>query len=132
MPDHEPMTNVACGEPPVSDELRDALTLLRDRSDDDEFRRLVDDVLAGRCSLFDASATPAFGAAVFGRVAQEFTEHADRMADDEPPDAEGESEPAALCAALHRRALAGQAGTAAGPCAGCTALCAAACADPPQ
>lgn len=73
MADHEPMTDVACGDPELSAELRDALTLLRDRSDSDEFRTLVEDVLAGRCSLMDAAGTAAFSAAVFAPMAQEFT-----------------------------------------------------------
>jgi hypothetical protein len=133
MADHEPTTHVACEEPALSDELRDALTLLRDRSDDDEFRTLVEDVLAGRSSLFDAAATPAFGAVVFGPVAQEFAERVGQAGDEQQDAvAESESDGAALCAALHQRALAGEAGAGAGPCAGCARLCATPCADPPQ
>ena len=67
MTDHEPMADSGCGEPGLSQELRDALTLLRDRSDNDNFRTLVDDVLAGRCSLVEASGTAAFSDVVFGR-----------------------------------------------------------------
>lgn len=66
MTDHEPMTDGGCGEPGLSQELRDALTLLRERSGNDSFRTLVDDVLAGRCSLVDASGTAAFRDVVFG------------------------------------------------------------------
>jgi hypothetical protein len=66
MTDHEPMTDSGCGEPGLFQELRDALTLLRDRSDNDNFRALVDDVLAGRCSLVEASGTAAFSDVVFG------------------------------------------------------------------
>ncbi|PZS17058.1 MAG: hypothetical protein DLM60_14125 [Pseudonocardiales bacterium] len=52
--------------------LRDALTLLREHSDDSDFRLLVDDVLAGRCSLVEASGTAAFSNVVFASIAQEF------------------------------------------------------------
>ncbi|MGH3944749.1 MAG: hypothetical protein ACRDSI_06860 [Pseudonocardiaceae bacterium] len=108
MTDHEPMTDVACGEPELSEELRDALALLRDRSDHDEFRTLVDDVLTGRCSLFEASGTAAFSDVVFARIAQEFTE----MTEDE------------------KRSLTGHVGSSGEvascdiPCAGCPGICA--------
>ena len=59
MADHEHMTGVACRDPELSQELREALALLRDRSNNDEFCALVDDVLAGRCSLLEASGTAA-------------------------------------------------------------------------
>lgn len=79
MADHEPLTDLACGDPELSTEVREALTLLRERSDDEEFRELVEDVLTGRCSLFDASGTAAFGTAIFGRIADEFGENVERM-----------------------------------------------------
>lgn len=133
MPEHESMTDVACGEPPLSEELRDALTLLRDRSDDDEFRGVIDDVLAGRCGLFDASARPAFGAAVFAPVAQEFAEFVDRTTEEQAdPATQGEPESAALCTAPHQRAHAGVAGMAGGPCGGCALQCAIPCTEPPR
>lgn len=47
MSDHESMTDVGCTDPELSQELRDALTILRDHSDNDDFRTLADDVLAG-------------------------------------------------------------------------------------
>jgi hypothetical protein len=72
MADHEPMTDGGCGDPALSQELRDALTLLGENSDDDDFRTLVDDVLAGRCSLIEASGTAAFSNVVFSSIAQEF------------------------------------------------------------
>ncbi|MGH8574452.1 MAG: hypothetical protein ACREX8_18040 [Gammaproteobacteria bacterium] len=123
------MADVACGDPGLTRELRDALTLLRDRSDDEEFRTLVDDVLAGRCSLFDASASAAFGKAVFARVTQEFTERFGHLPQEEQEAvaAEGEMQSAARCAELHRRAMAGQSGSAhgapCGPCGGCAGRC---------
>lgn len=126
MADHESTTDVACGEPELSPELRDALTLLRDRSDDEEFRTLVDDVLAGRRGLLDASATAAFGAAVFGRVVQEFNRRLDGLTEQErnAVAAEGQTQSAAMCAELHRRAISGEpAHSACGPCGGCTGIC---------
>lgn len=142
MANHEPMTDVACGDPALTPELRDALTLLRDRSDDEEFRTLVDDVLAGRCSLFDASASAAFGKAVFAPVAQQFTERFGDLTDDERQAvaAEGAAQPAALCAERHRSAMAGESGAddesgaapgaPCGPCGGCAGICEALRTDP--
>lgn len=115
MADHEPMMDVACGDPELSEELRDALTLLRDRSDNDDFRTLVDNVLAGRCSLFEASGTAAFSDVVFARIAQEF----DELTEDEKRSLTGQVEssgPAASCAI---------------PCAGCPGICAAPGTSPP-
>jgi hypothetical protein len=37
MADHEPMMDGGCAEPELSQQLRDALTLLRQHSDDEEF-----------------------------------------------------------------------------------------------
>ncbi|MGQ0716672.1 MAG: hypothetical protein ACT4NP_05015 [Pseudonocardiales bacterium] len=108
MTEHEPMMDVACSEPELSGELRDALALLRDRSDNDEFRTLVDDVLAGRCSLVEASGTAAFSDVVFARIAQEFGE----MTEDEKRDLTGQAESS------------GAATSCGIPCAGCTSICA--------
>jgi hypothetical protein len=130
MANPEPTTHVACGDPAMTPELQDALTLLRDRSDDGEFRTLVEDVLSGRCSLYDAAATPAFGAAVFGRVAQEFNARLAEMTEEEKQAfaAEGGADPAAVCADLHHQSLGegaepGEMGPCGSPCSTCTALC---------
>jgi hypothetical protein len=110
MADHEPMTDGGGGDPGLSQELRDALTLLRDHSDNDNFRTLVDDVLAGRCSLVEASGTAAFSEVVFASIAQEF----DHLTEGEKrrlgAQAESSGDTAAPC------------GT---PCAGCSGVCAA-------
>lgn len=63
-----------CAEPELTAELRDALTLLRQHSDDDEFCTLIDDVLAGRCSLMEASGSAAFSNVVFASIAQEYAQ----------------------------------------------------------
>lgn len=133
MTNQEPTTEHACSDPAMTPELRDALTLLRDRSDDDAFCTLVDDVLAGRCSLYDAASSPAFGEAVFGRVVQEFNQRLAGMTDEEKQAlaAEGATDSAALCADLHHRSLEdgepdGAVGPCGSPCSTCTALCSAA------
>ncbi len=118
MADHEPMTEVGCGgEPALSQELREALALLREHTDNDDFRTLVDDVLAGRCSLADASGTAAFSNVVFASIAQEFA----GLTEDEKRGLvaqEGSSgTPATSCGA---------------PCAGCSGVCAALRGNPDQ
>ena len=115
MADHEPTMDVGCSTPELSEELRDALTLLRDRSGNDDFRTLVDDVLAGRCSLFEASGTAAFSDVVFARIAQEFT----TLPDDEKRSLTGHAESS------------GAAGSCGIPCAGCPGICATPDASPP-
>ena len=108
MADHEPMKDVACSEPELSEELRDALTLLRDQSDNEDFRTLADDVLAGKRSLLEASGTAAFSDVVFARIAREF-------------EGMGEDEKRSFTA------QAGSSGAAAScdsPCAGCPGICA--------
>ncbi|MGH3939158.1 MAG: hypothetical protein ACRDTG_11095 [Pseudonocardiaceae bacterium] len=110
MVDHEPMTDVACGEPELSDELREALALLRERSEDDEFRTLVDDVLGGRTSLLDASGTPAFSKMVFARIAQEAQSYR---------------------AEVHCPAEGAELGPC-GPCGGCAGSCALSSSHPPS
>jgi hypothetical protein len=111
MADHEPTTDVACSDPELSEELRDALVLLRDRSDNDDFRALVDDLLTGRCSLLEASGTAAFSDVVFARIAQEFNE----LTEDEKRNLTGQAEPAGSSSST---------GSCGIPCAGCPGLCA--------
>lgn len=62
------MLDVAGGDPALSRHLRNSLTLLRDRSDDPEFRRLADDVLAGRRGLRDVATSPVFAQALNPQV----------------------------------------------------------------
>ncbi|HKR51240.1 MAG TPA: hypothetical protein VJT72_16970 [Pseudonocardiaceae bacterium] len=115
MADYEPTMDVGCGTPELSEELRDALTLLRDRSGNDDFRTLVDDVLAGRCSLVEASSTAAFSDVVFARIAREFT----ALPDDEKRNLAGRGESAGT-------------GSSCGiPCAGCPSICPTPEASPP-
>jgi hypothetical protein len=107
MADHKPMTDAGCGDPELSQELRDALTMLRDHSDNDDFRILADDLLAGRCGLVEASGTAAFSAVVFASIAQE----SGKLTVDQ------------------KESFAAQAGSSAAescglPCAGCAGVCA--------
>ncbi|MGH3767660.1 MAG: hypothetical protein ACRDTX_21365 [Pseudonocardiaceae bacterium] len=114
MADHEPTMDGGCPEPELTQELRDALTLLHDHSDSDEFRTLIDDVLGGRCSLTEASSTAAFGDVVFAGIAQEFA----RLTDDDKQRlaTQAQSPPA-----HSPQAAVGSCGA---PCATCTSLCA--------
>lgn len=113
MAESEPATDVACAEPALSADVREALALLRDHSDE-EFRELIDEVLAGRRSLLDASGTTAFGTAVFGRIADEFGERLATMTDEEKQNAD------TAC------------GISGDPCGGCTSICAISRTSPPQ
>lgn len=115
MADHEPTMDVACGDPELSGELRDALTLLRDRSDNGAFITLIDDVLAGRCSLLEAAGSPAFSDVVFARIAREF----DALTEEEKQNLTGQAEPSGAPASCDI------------PCAGCPGICATPDADRP-
>jgi hypothetical protein len=56
----EPMLDVARGDQLLSRHLRRSIELLRDHTDDKDFRRQLDDVLAGRQSLREAAFTGTF------------------------------------------------------------------------
>lgn len=69
-PNREPMLDVAAGDPVLSRHLRNCLTVLRDRTDNPEFRELADDILAGRRSLREAAGSPVFAQALNPQVEQ--------------------------------------------------------------
>ncbi|HYZ35297.1 MAG TPA: hypothetical protein VE673_01030 [Pseudonocardiaceae bacterium] len=115
MADHEPTTDGGCAEPELSAELRDALTLLQQHSDDEAFRALVDDVLAGRCGLMEASATPAFSNVVFASIAQQYA----RMTDDD------KRQLASQTRAASTESPGAERGSCGALCASCTGICAA-------
>jgi hypothetical protein len=76
-PADRPTMAVAHGDPALARHLRQSLEVLRDRSDNREFRDLVDDVLHGRADLREASASPAFTAGLdthVERFAQRYEE----------------------------------------------------------
>jgi hypothetical protein len=60
----EPLLDVARGDAARSHVLRESLKILRDRSGDPAFGKLVDDVLSGRRGLREAVANPLFGKAL--------------------------------------------------------------------
>jgi hypothetical protein len=77
-PADEAVMDIAHGDPAMARQLRLSLELLRDRTDNDEFRRLVDDVLTGRADLRDVYSTPAFAAGINPGVEQ-FAERYDQL-----------------------------------------------------
>lgn len=109
MADHYP-TDGGCGDPELSQELRDALGTLCEHSDNDDFRAVIADVLAGRCSLTDASRTAAFGDVVFAGIAQEFSQ----LTDDEKQRLAAQAEPSDR-----------KIGSCGSPCASCSGICSA-------
>ncbi|PRW62497.1 hypothetical protein [Actinopolyspora mortivallis] len=58
--EEEPTLDVARGDRALSEHLKNSLRLLRGKTDDTEFRTMVDDILAGRSSLREAVSAPAF------------------------------------------------------------------------
>ncbi|HEY0700929.1 MAG TPA: hypothetical protein VGD43_24360 [Micromonospora sp.] len=80
--DEPPMLDVAQGDPALSRHLRNSLQLLRDRSDDEDFRRLADDVLAGRRGLRDVATAPEFSRVLNPQV-ERFAERWEELSDAE-------------------------------------------------
>ncbi|MGW6446557.1 hypothetical protein [Lentzea sp. NPDC055074] len=60
----EPLLDIARGDAARSQVLRESLKILRDRSGDPAFGKLVDDVLTGRRGLREAVASPLFNQAL--------------------------------------------------------------------
>lgn len=58
------MLDIAHGDVALSKHLKNSLNLLRDKVDDPEFKKLVDEVVSGRRSLRDTFASPAFSHAL--------------------------------------------------------------------
>jgi hypothetical protein len=73
---------VAHANPALARHLRKSLETLRDRTTDDDFRRLVDDVLAGRADLRDVYFTPTFAAGI-NPGAEQFAERYDQLSREE-------------------------------------------------
>lgn len=80
--DPEPTLDVAHGDRVIARHLTESLRLLRARSEDEGFRRLVDDVLAGRRSLREVYATPEFAAGINPGV-EEFARRYEKLDRDE-------------------------------------------------
>jgi hypothetical protein len=84
MPDprDESTMAVAHGDPALARHLRKSLESLRDRSTDDDFRGLVDNVLNGRANLRDVYFTPAFAAGI-NPGAEQFAQRFDELSREE-------------------------------------------------
>nr|WP_218862740.1 hypothetical protein [Actinopolyspora biskrensis] len=52
--------DVAHGDRAVSEHLKNSLRLLREKTDDNDFKEMVDDIVAGRSSLREAVSSPTF------------------------------------------------------------------------
>lgn len=66
----EPTLDIARGDVALSKHLRNSLNVLREKVDDPEFKRLVDDITSGRRSLRDTFTSPAFARALDPLVEQ--------------------------------------------------------------
>jgi hypothetical protein len=64
----EPMLDIARGDAARSKFLRASLTKLRDASGDEQFRSLVDDILAGRKGLREAATSEVFNRGIAEKV----------------------------------------------------------------
>ena len=84
MPDplDEPTMAVAHGDPALARHLRKSLETLRDRSDNEDFRRLADDVLNGRADLREVYFSPAFAAGI-DEGARQFADRFDELSREE-------------------------------------------------
>jgi hypothetical protein len=81
-PRGEPTMQVAHGDPALARHLRTSLETLRDRSDNDDFRRLANDILNGRADLRDVYFTPAFAAGI-NLGAEQFAQRWDELSREE-------------------------------------------------
>jgi hypothetical protein len=69
-PEQEPTLDVARGDVALSRHLKNSLEVLKDKVDDPEFGRMVDDITAGRRSLRDMVRSPVFARALDPLVEQ--------------------------------------------------------------
>ncbi len=68
--EQEPTLDIARGDAALSKHLKNSLGVLRDKVEDPEFKRLVDDITSGRRSLRDMIDTPVFARALDALVEQ--------------------------------------------------------------
>lgn len=68
--DEEPTLDIAHGDVALSKHLKNSLGVLKDKVDDPEFKRMVDDITSGRRSLRDMITNPAFANALNAHVEQ--------------------------------------------------------------
>jgi hypothetical protein len=79
---NEPVLDVARGDAALSRHLRNCLEVLRRRTEDAEFRQLVDDVLAGRRGLREVALSPAFEQ-VLSPAVEQFAQRYEQLSDAE-------------------------------------------------
>ncbi|MGJ7905883.1 hypothetical protein ACOQFL_05330 [Actinopolyspora sp. H202] len=80
--DREPMMDASRGDVGLSRHLRNSLRIIRDKTDDEEFRKLADDVIAGKRGLREASQSASFSRVLDYQVEKASTEMAE-MSDEE-------------------------------------------------
>lgn len=80
--EQEPMMDVARGDVGLSRHLKNSLLVIRDKTDDEEFKKLADDVIAGKQSLREASQSDSFSRVLDSQVEKASTEIAS-MSDEE-------------------------------------------------
>ncbi|MBK1783523.1 hypothetical protein [Prauserella cavernicola] len=68
--DKEPTLDIARGDAALSKHLKNSLGVLKDKVDDPQFKRLVDDIVSGRRSLRDMASDPTFTRALDPLVEQ--------------------------------------------------------------
>lgn len=69
-PEQEPTLDIARGDVALSRHLKNSLEVLKDKVDDPEFERMVDDITSGRRSLRDMVTSPVFARALDPLVRQ--------------------------------------------------------------
>lgn len=92
-PEQDHTLDIAHGDAALSKHLKNSLGLLKDKVDDPEFKRMVDDITAGRRSLRDVVDTPVFaraldplverGAETYRNLSDEEKEELGRQGEDE-------------------------------------------------
>lgn len=74
--EQEPMMDVARGDVGLSRHLKNSLRVIRGKTDDEEFKKLADDVIAGKQSLREASQSDSFSRVLDSQVEKASTEMA--------------------------------------------------------
>lgn len=80
--EHETMMDVACGDVGLSRHLKNSLRVIRDKTGDEDFKKLADDIIAGKQSLREASQSDVFSRVLDPQVEAASTELAS-MSDEE-------------------------------------------------
>lgn len=81
-PGNEPTLDIARGDAALSKHLHNSLSVLREKVDDPEFRKMVDDIKTGKTSLRDVAGSPVF-ARTLDPLAQQAAAKFENMTEDE-------------------------------------------------